>query len=494
LLEWTAAREFGLPAQTFIQQYAMPSGRLRAKAAAAGSHRTIVYGQTAAPREIVFFGRLEERKGLRLFCNALHLLRDELARRGVTVTFLGKPERCGGMPSLDYIAQRSAGWQFPVRTMTNLGQPEALQYLLGDGKLAVMPSPLDNSPCTVYEALGGGIPFLAARTGGIPELVDKSDCEHVLFEYSTESLYNALRNAIEQGGWIAKPAVPHAETRRCWAAMHEQWRSFLPQRESTGAAAASVAVIIDHPAGARLDLTLNSLSACPSVQRFIVINRGGEMLPLKTIDMTAEDPEVLDAELAEVVEDVVLLIHSGVAVAPHAFEAMLQALGTAGVDGLLPACRVTGERHSSVAPPLGGSVAFSFFEGVTFTGALLVRRGVLAAAKSGRPFAVESPFMGLADFCVTRSERIWPYPEVVTERAEASRIEVKSSLPARIAAYDDTSANDRYYMMAAGYGAANHERPAAYKRALALAAVNLGLSPLVRIGSWGLRRLRKWMR
>jgi hypothetical protein len=190
----------------------------------------------------------------------------------------------------------------------------------------------------------------------------------------------------------------------------------------------------------------------------------------------------------------VLLIHAGVTVVSDAFGAMVQALGLAPVDGLLPAGRVMAHHGSRVLPPLGVSAAFGLFEGVTFTGALLVRREVLRMAKAGRAFAVESPFMGLADFCVTRNERIWPYPEPVAEHDESCRIEVKSPLPARVAAYGDASATELYYMLAAGYGAATHALPVAYPRQLALATVNLGLTPLVRLGSWGFRRLRRWMR
>ncbi len=477
LLDWVSEHDFELPPQTFIQEYALPSQQLIARSSGSDKFPTVSYGRTSVPREIVFFGRLEERKGLRLFCNALHLLRDDLEQRGITVTFLGKPERCAGMPSRDYIAHRAASWTFPVRLMTDVGQPEAVEYLRGGGRLAVMPSPFDNSPCTVYEALSWGIPFLASRTGGIPDLVDEADHEHVLFEYAIESLRNALSQAIEQGGWIAKPAIPRE-----------------PRRESAGAPLLGVTAIIDHPAGARLDLTVDSLVACPSVRRFIVINRGGETLPLDNIDLTTGDPDAFEAALAAVNEDAVLLIHSGVSVDRNAFGAMLESLGTAGVDGLIPAGGVTGERRSSVVPPLGGSAPFSLFQGVTFTGALLMRREALVAAKEGRALAIESPFMGLADACVTQSERIWPYPEIVTEYVESFRLMVKSSFPARVAAYDDVSPTDRYYMLAAGYGAANHERPVAYKRELALAAINLGLTPLVRIGAWAMRRLRRWLR
>jgi glycosyltransferase involved in cell wall biosynthesis len=494
LLDWVAARGFELPVQTFIQQYVIPLPVAHdAKNAGAIS-------------EIVFFGRLEERKGLRLFCNAIHVLRDELAQRGITVTFLGKPERCAGIPSLDYIEHRSTSWQFPLRMMTDLGQPEALRYLLEGGRLAVMASPVDNSPCTVYEALTLGIPFLAARTGGIPELIDAADQDDVLFHHSTESLANALRKTLDHGARVAKPAIPQEDSRRSWMSMHANWRAFLPTPSKPVERTFTVAAIIEHHSGARLDLTLDSLGACTLVHRFVILNRSGETLPLKNIDLLTADLEIIEGELAAIVEDAVLLIHSGVAVLPQAFDAMVLALESSNLDGLLPAGRLaqTGVSVAHVAqkllsvPPLGGSAAFSLFEGVTFTGAMLMRRTSLEKARAGRQLTMESPFAGLADLSVTHSEKLWPYPEVVVERAEENRFEnrfeSRGSLPARVAAYGEASAVDRYYMLAMGYGSVNQGRPVAFKRELALAAVNMGLAPVVRIGSWMWRRLRKWTR
>ncbi|HEY4641362.1 MAG TPA: class I SAM-dependent methyltransferase [Thermoanaerobaculia bacterium] len=478
LLDWVAARGFELPVQTFIQQYVIPLPVAHDGA------------RDGAISEIVFFGRLEERKGLRLFCNAIHVLRDELAQRGITVTFLGKPERCAGIPSLEYIDRRAADWHFPRRTLTGLGQPEALRFLLEGGRLAVMASPVDNSPCTVYEALSLGIPFLAARTGGIPELVDPADHDHVLFHYSTESLASGLRRVIEHGARIATAAIPQEDSRGRWASMHANWRAFLPAKPEPTARTFTVAAIIEHPSGARLDLTLDSLGACTLVHRFVVLNRSGETLPLKDIDLRTADLEIIEGELAAIAEDVVLLIHSGVAVLPEAFDAMVLALESSNLDGLLPA----GKLAETMIPPLGGSAAFSLFEGVTFTGAMLIRRTFLEKARAGRELMMESPFVGLPDLCVTQSQKIWPYPEVVVERAEETRFEIKASLPARVAAYGEASPVDRYYMLAMGYGSVNHERPVAFKRELALAAVNMGLAPVVRIGSWMWRRFRKWAR
>jgi len=88
LLDWIAERGFATPPQTFVQQYVIP----REGPAALQN----AYGDAPPAREIVFFGRLEERKGLRLFCNAIDALRDDLASRGIAITFLGKAGQCGG--------------------------------------------------------------------------------------------------------------------------------------------------------------------------------------------------------------------------------------------------------------------------------------------------------------------------------------------------------------------------------------------------------------
>jgi glycosyltransferase involved in cell wall biosynthesis/predicted O-methyltransferase YrrM len=484
LLDWAASHGFAMPPQTFVQQYVLPSPPTS----------SAPRGRTAPPREIVFFGRLEERKGLRLFCNAIHQLADDLAARDITVTFLGKPERCAGMRSLDYIAKRSATWRFPVKTLTELGQPDALQYLREGSKLAVMPSPFDNSPCTVYEALAAGIPFLAARTGGIPELVDEDDHRHVLFDYTTGALRNALQEAIEQGGWIGRQAVAPEETRRSWIAMHEHWRELLPREDAEHRGPVKMVVaIVDHPAGAPLVRTLESLWACPQIHRIIILDRGGEAAAYDGVDLLAGDAEEVEARITGIVEDAVLLIHSGVALLPDAFAAMVDALGRAPVDGLVPAGLTTGVAGTRTIPPIGGCVPIGLIDGVTSGGAMLVRRDPFHRAREGRSLAIESPFLGLADFTITRSDRIWPYPVAVVQRPESLSIETRSALPARVAPYAETSENDRYYMLAAGYDAGARRTRGGWMRRLALAALDSGFGFAVRAASWGRWRWRRWL-
>ncbi|MDX6575511.1 MAG: hypothetical protein QOE96_1464 [Blastocatellia bacterium] len=499
LIEWAQRRGFELPKQTFVQQYCLPSQRLRESGEGPSTFPAVNYGRSTAPKEIVFFGRLEERKGLRLFCNAIHRLREELADRNISVTFLGKAETCGGMSSLTYIAHRSREWRFPAKTMTNLGQPEALQYLSAGDKLAVMASSVDNSPCTVYEALAWGIPFLAARTGGVPELIHQADHDQVLFDCTTDALCKSLLGALDTGGWIAAPSQSQQETRLGWTSFHADARRYLTscssERRTSGPR--RVIALVDGGSPAELQVTLESLVGMESVDHVIVLNRGGVSLPstsgkfsIRNIDLSIEDSEALDEEVAKFTDEAILMIHAGVCMRIGSFAHMLLALDGAEVDGLQPAAEVVGKVTRRTVLPLGGDPSFALFAGATFTGGLLVRGEAVRRARLGRALAAESAFMGLADFCVTRGIEIWPYPQIVFERPEHWTMGAEKSIPARVMAFDDCSANDRYYMLAARFDARKGEPAVSQKRRLALTMIDLGLPQVVRIASWARKRVR----
>jgi glycosyltransferase involved in cell wall biosynthesis/predicted O-methyltransferase YrrM len=491
LLDWARANGFALPEHTFVQQYSIPS--LRLGPAGPVPVPSAPFGRAAPPREIVFFGRLEERKGLALFCNAVDGLAADPAVRDITVTFLGSPQRCAGMPALAYIARRSSGWPVQVQTLTDLGQPEALRYLRQGDKLAVMPSPADNSPCTVYEAMRWGIPFLAAGTGGIPELIHPDDRSQVLFEYRTAALREALLAAVRDGGFVARPAVTQEETRRVLVGLHARWdhlrRPVPPPPVPTQWAAA----IVDHRPGADLGATLDSLAACPWIRRVVVLDRAGDASRpgVTAIDLLGEDGPAVERELAMLAEEAVLLVHSGVSVLPEPLATMLGALeATAPVDGLLPAAEeVDPDGRVRFVPPLGGSPSFSLYEGVTFTGALLVRRRALVEARRAHPLALGSAFVGLGDFCVAGGADIWPYPEPVVRWPAGTTLHVRDAAPARLAAYGE-AAGDRHYMLAAGYGYATGARSVSGGRERAYELVELGLAPVVKMAALAVRAAR----
>jgi hypothetical protein len=105
------------------------------------------------------------------------------------------------------LAERRAGWPWPVEVLDDLDQPQALEYLAGEERVAVMPSLVDNLPLAVLEALSLGVPFLTCPTGGIPELVDEQDHERTMVAPDPDELAAALRRALHDPPPPARFAV-----------------------------------------------------------------------------------------------------------------------------------------------------------------------------------------------------------------------------------------------------------------------------------------------
>ena len=216
---------WSLPANTVVRPNILPFS----------AERAVPPSRLAAVDEIVFFGRLERRKGLWLFCAALDRLKYDL--RGKKVTFLGKFTIEDGESTGFGLVRRSAAWPFTPTILYNYDREQALAYLKGGNRLAVMPSREDNSPSVILECLVEGIPFIASSGSGGQELINPSDHAHCLFEPSVDGLTASLRGALTKGIKTAQPSFkPQDNAKRTI-----QWVSEL----------AHAARLVAEPASAR---------------------------------------------------------------------------------------------------------------------------------------------------------------------------------------------------------------------------------------------------
>jgi len=172
-------------------------------------------------QEFVFFGRLETRKGVILFCDAVDALLRKLDVKPFKVTFLGSDRnKIDREPSKRFVERRSRPWReeknraivTEVNVFTEKNSAEALSYLLEKGKkrLAVLPSLVENSPLSVFELFGVNAPFIASDAGGMPELVkrrtnvvlsreDEKDFNILFARNSVNALSEKLREILDQG-------------------------------------------------------------------------------------------------------------------------------------------------------------------------------------------------------------------------------------------------------------------------------------------------------
>jgi glycosyltransferase involved in cell wall biosynthesis len=173
MLNWLKERGVALPPRSYVQQYVThfddPDKGFNTPHPRRNDHGESI-------EELVFFGRLEPRKGVVEFCDALDTLAKRRPGRLKKVTFLGKD----AMP--EFVDSRARKWLWDTEVISNLDRDAALEYLQGAGRLAVMASKMDNSPNVIYEAIGMGIPFLSSRGGGSGELVHPDDRDQVTYD------------------------------------------------------------------------------------------------------------------------------------------------------------------------------------------------------------------------------------------------------------------------------------------------------------------------
>ena len=221
LLRWMASQGYRIPeGRTFVQPNVASFEKLRPLM----SRRDVIPGTRTLVDEIVFFGRLEARKGLFIFCQAIR----RLMRMGVPlpprITFLGKPGvKLAARPDqeiLEYIDEETASWPTEVNILSDFDQYEAIEYLLGGARLAVMPSLIENSSMAIYEAAICQVPCVATAVGGNAELIDQADWSHVLCDPNPRSLGEQLKIAIEIGGHVPRPSFLNDDNLETWRSFH----------------------------------------------------------------------------------------------------------------------------------------------------------------------------------------------------------------------------------------------------------------------------------
>lgn len=393
LLGWMSDNRYAFPARTLFQRYVMPDdlGGIGGRPAPGDAA-----GAPAPAQELILFGRLETRKGVKLFCQALDRLGDRLAGR--KVTFMGRIGVIDNRPSDVYIRERAAAWSFEWRIIDNFGRQEAYRYVTQPGRLAVLASPVDNSPCTVYELLEIGASFVACNAGGIPELIAPASHPDVLFDYNLASLTARLAGALEQGTPLPEPAVSRADNQARLVAAH---RRTGPLAQPPAAPAVSptrlAAVIVYEGDPDALAVTMGALAALPDVIDIAILQsdrRGGLLdapppagAPVTLLNLDAIGHGGAITRLLAGNADGFLVLRAGVWIGPDGAATLGRGLAAPDVAGVVPFSIRRSETSGSpsVGPALSGSLPYGLFEGTAAAGGVLSRAALETLATATPP-------------------------------------------------------------------------------------------------------------
>jgi O-antigen biosynthesis protein len=206
MLQWLQDAGWALPQKRLVIPNPLP-------AHAYGKPATTANRQV---KEIVFFGRLETRKGLYVFLSALKNMEVKFFN-GISVTFLGK----GDNTVVNAIHSARIPGVNSWNILTDKDTIEATDYVSSPGRLAVLPSLCENASMAVAECIGRGAAFLAFDVGGTSDLLHPDDWASHLLPPTPSALTSALRNALLHG--LPPPArpttLPHA--------IEAMWRSLV---------------------------------------------------------------------------------------------------------------------------------------------------------------------------------------------------------------------------------------------------------------------------
>lgn len=203
MIDWLTARGYRLPRRLALCPYTYEDA--------------VVAGDPAAADRdhLIFFGRIETRKGAHLLGGALRRLKKTGRKLPRQVSFLGKYAQVDDRPAAAYLADLARDLpEITFTVETDFDYRAALDHIRRSRGVVVIPSLLDNFPLTVVESIANGFCFIAAETGGITEMIDAT----VGFPASV----GGLADKLERLGAIDFAALRHrydpAAARRIWRA------------------------------------------------------------------------------------------------------------------------------------------------------------------------------------------------------------------------------------------------------------------------------------
>ncbi len=181
---------------------------------------------------LIFFGKRTEMKGFPLFIEALKILRSKFPGTALgikRILVIGRQD-----PSLvtenSFLAELNDHWQV---IEFEGSRTEALQLIAdyADQALCLLPYSGDNYPVSMLEVISAGCQFLAARSGGLPEMIPPELQSQLLHERTPDSLARAIQSALALPA-TEKARLAHGCLQYGRAQHQDRWGSLIETIES----------------------------------------------------------------------------------------------------------------------------------------------------------------------------------------------------------------------------------------------------------------------
>lgn len=172
-------------------------------------------------KRIAFFSRLETRKGLEIFLDAIALLPESL-KSVLQVDLVGKLGLVNGEECTTFINRWNSENDVAISLYNDFSSELAIKHLLETDPLVVHPSLRDNLPYSVLESKIEGLQIIATNVGGTSEILGPDDtCQPKASEIANLILRKLTSNTIPD-----KPSPSRSEG-------NDQWAKFLSETNTS---------------------------------------------------------------------------------------------------------------------------------------------------------------------------------------------------------------------------------------------------------------------
>ncbi|KAJ3217598.1 hypothetical protein HK099_005400 [Clydaea vesicula] len=158
----------------------------------------------ATLKELVFVGPMTTIDGLKLFCESVDLVAEELGKAGISVSFVGFEKTVDDVPSGEWIDIYASNWEeygLKWNVIKLREVHEILSYLKMDsGRIAVLPALLDFSSTIARELLFNRYPFISSYNSAIKDMILEEDKVQVLSNPTAAEFSERFRNLITNSG------------------------------------------------------------------------------------------------------------------------------------------------------------------------------------------------------------------------------------------------------------------------------------------------------
>ncbi|HYW00257.1 MAG TPA: glycosyltransferase family 4 protein [Candidatus Acidoferrum sp.] len=168
--------------------------------------------------DLLFVGRFQKAKGLDLLLRSLSLIHStwgEAYKLGIVGEFTDEQRTF----IVNSTPEAVRGWVVFLGTV----QRENMPRIINSGKLVIVPSRYESFGLPALEAIACGIPVLATRVGGLPEIIDETVGTLVKPD-DTQALASAIHTSIRDTSLAQRAAINGPVKARKY-----DWRVVAPQ-------------------------------------------------------------------------------------------------------------------------------------------------------------------------------------------------------------------------------------------------------------------------